>query len=490
MKVVIVASEAVPFAKTGGLADVAGSLPLALDQLGARASLIVPCYSRARLAGLPLEDAGIALRIPVGAHTVTGRVLRTRLPHSEVDVYLIDQPAYFERDGLYGSGGVDYHDNCERFVFFSRAAIEAVRQLNLRPDVLHCNDWQTGLIPVYLKELYASSPELSGVGTLMTIHNLAYQGVFWHWDLPLTGLDWNLFHWQSLEFHGKLNFLKAGIVHADMLATVSPTYAEEIQTPTFGAGLDGLLRSRAAVLRGIVNGIDTNVWNPKSDPQIHCRFDARTVTDHKPNCKALLQRRAGLPERPEVPLLAQIGRLDAQKGWELIAKAADRILRHDVQLIVLGTGHTRYMDLLGELAARYEGKLRAFFEFSDSLAHQIEAGADLFLMPSLYEPCGLNQLYSLAYGTIPLVRATGGLADTVTNTERHTLKDGTATGFSFRDATPDALAGTVDYALSFWSDRAAWRTIQRNGMQQDWSWNHSAAEYLRVYEEIERGRAT
>jgi starch synthase len=490
MKVVIVASEAVPFAKTGGLADVAGSLPPALEQLGTHANLIVPLYNRARKAGLELTDTGVDLRVPMGPNTVQGRVLTARLPGSRVAVYLIDQPAYFERDGLYGRDGVDYHDNCERFIFFSRAALETVRLLDLRPDVLHCNDWQTALIPVYLDQFYRSTPGFARLGTLMTIHNLAYQGMFWHWDLPLTGLDWNLFHWNGLEYHGKLNFLKAGIVYADMLTTVSPTYAKEIQTPAFGVGLDGLLRSRADRLRGIVNGIDGAVWNPKTDPQIHCSFDVDTFAERKPNCKALLQRRSGLPERPDVPLLAQIGRLDAQKGWDLIAGAADRILRHDVQLIVLGTGHTQYMDLLGRLADRYRGKVRAFFEFSDSIAHQIEAGADLFLMPSLYEPCGLNQLYSLAYGTVPLVRATGGLADTVTNTERHTLEAGTATGFSFQDATADALAGTVDYALGFWPDRPVWQSIQRTGMRQDWSWKHSAAEYLRVYEEIQRGRAS
>jgi starch synthase len=490
MKVVIVASEAVPFAKTGGLADVAGALPPALEQLGTHADLIIPLYNRAHKAGLKLTDTGIDLRVPIGPNTVRGRVLTARIPGSSVNVYLIDQPAYFERDGLYGRDGVDYHDNCERFVFFSRAALETVRLLDLRPDVLHCNDWQTALIPIFLDQFYRKTPGFSHLGTLMTIHNLAYQGVFWHWDLLLTGLSWDLFHWQGLEYHGKLNFLKAGIVYADMLTTVSPTYAREIQTPAFGVGLDDLLRSRADRLRGIVNGIDGSVWSPKTDPQIHCSYDVNSFVDRKPNCKALLQRRSGLPERPEVPLLAQIGRLDSQKGWDLITGAADRILRHDVQLIVLGTGHTQYMDLLGRLADRYRGKVRAFFEFSDSIAHQIEAGADIFLMPSLYEPCGLNQLYSLAYGTVPLVRATGGLADTVTNTDRHTLEAGTATGFSFQDATADALAGTVDYALGFWPDRPVWQNIQRTGMRQDWSWKHSAAEYLRVYEEIQRGRAS
>ncbi len=425
------ASEAVPFAKTGGLADVAGALPRALDKQGHRAVLFLPCHRRARSAGLELVDTDLTLHIPIGARVVDGWVREARLPGSEVVAYLIDQPHYFDRDGLYGHGATDYDDNCERFVFFQRAVLETIRALRLRPDVIHCNDWQTGLIPAYVRTLYRNVPELARAGTLLTIHNLAFLGLFWHWDMALTGLDWHLFNWRQLEFHGKLCFMKGGLVFADLLSTVSPTYAHEIQIPRYGNGLDGLLRDRHADLQGIVNGIDTEVWTPLHEPMLAQPYDAATVGEGKVRCKEWLQEHAGLERRPDVPLFAQVGRLDPQKGWDLVAEVADRLLARDVQLVVLGVGHPKYHHLLEDLARRYPGRCSAFLGFNDELAHQIEAGADLFLMPSLFEPCGLNQLYSLAHGTVPIVRATGGLADTVVDADPQTLADGTATGFCF-----------------------------------------------------------
>jgi starch synthase len=402
---------------------------------------------------------------------------------------LIDQPEYFDRDDLYGVGGSDYPDNCERFIFFARAVLEAIGPLGLRPDVVHCNDWQTGLIPVYLAELYRRRPGYETVGSLLTVHNLAYQGAFPSWSLPLTGLDWHLFNHHQLECYGHLNFLKAGLAYADLLSTVSPTYAREIQTPEFGRGLDGLLRHRGADLRGIVNGIDPAVWNPSVDPYLFARYDVETVAVGKALCKAQLQRLAGLPQRPEVPLFAQIGRLDAQKGWDLILAIADELLRGDVQMVVLGVGYLPYHQRLVALSLRYPEKLRAFLEFSDEMSHQIEAGADIFLMPSLYEPCGLNQLYSQAYGTIPIVRSTGGLADTVVAADPQTLADGTATGFAFRDPSPRALRGAIDRALALWPDRPSWMRLVRAGMRADWSWDRSAREYVRLYDEIHSRRA-
>jgi starch synthase len=489
LNVVLVASEAVPFAKTGGLADVAGALPRALERLGHRAALILPCYRKAWSAGIGLSATGLSLRVPVGSKVVEGYVHQAQLPGSEVRVYLIDRPEYFDRDQLYQDDGSDYADNCERFVFFDRAVLETIRLLGLRPDVLHCNDWQTGLIPVYLDEFYRAQPGFERIGTLLTIHNLAYQGTFWHWDMPLTGLDWRLFNWRQLEFHGRLNFLKAGLVFADLLSTVSPSYAREIQTPEFGCGLDGLLRSRQRDLYGIVNGIDTTVWNPRTDPMIAQRYDAETFAVGKAACKAQLQRRAGLPERADVPLFAQIGRLDPQKGWDLMAGVADDLLRGEVQLVVLGEGQPRYHELLDQLAETHVGKVRAFLEFSNQLAHQVEAGADILLMPSVYEPCGLNQLYSLAYGTVPIVRATGGLADTVVDATAQALAAGTATGFVFQEATPAALRGAVNRALALWHDRAAWTRLVQTGMRTDWSWDHSARHYESLYHEIRRRRA-
>lgn len=484
VRVAFVSSEAVPFAKTGGLADVSGALPRALSKLGHRPVLFLPLYRPAWRVGVKFSPTSLSLRIPMGDRLVEGSLFAAELPGSNVPVYLVHQSGYFDRDNLYGRNGTDYHDNFERFVFFQRAVLEAIRLLDLRPHLVHCNDWQTGLIPVLLKELYADDPVLGGVGSLLSIHNMAYQGSFRPDDLPLTGLDWRLFNWQQLEHHGSLNFLKAGLVFADMLSTVSPTYAREIQTPDQGRGLDAVLRIRSGDLRGIVNGIDTTVWNPRLDPQIAENYDPGTVAEGKPDCKAWLQRRASLPERPEVPLFAAIGRLDSQKGWDLLLEIADGLLQTDVQLIVLGEGHAHYHDALDRLAARYPAKLRAFLEFSSPLAHQIEAGADLFLMPSLYEPCGLNQLYSQAYGTVPIARATGGLSDTVVDATPENLAAGTATGFLFQEPTGRGLRGAIDRALALWPDRRGWHGLVAAGMRADWSWDRSAREYVSLYTEV------
>ncbi len=483
MKVVLIASEAVPFSKTGGLADVAGALPRALAALGHEVTLISPRY-RQVLPGAPiLEATGLSIRVPIGSKAVGGRLLAAEIPGG-VGV-VIDQPSYFDRDGLYGIDGKDYLDNSERFAFFARGAIEAVKAMGLRPDVLHLHDWQTGPIPGFLRGPYRDDPSLRGCGTVLTIHNLAYQGVFPREHVALTGLADS----PRIVSDGRLNFLKAGIAFADLLTTVSPTYAKEVQTPAFGCGLDGLLRERSADLRGLLNGIDTTLWNPADDVQLACRFDAETFEAGKAGCKALLQRRLGLPERPEVPLFAQIGRLDPQKGWELLAGVTDDLLAQDVQLVVLGQGLPVYHELLDRLSNRHSGRLRAVLEFAPSLAHQIEAGADFLLMPSLYEPCGLNQLYSLRYGTVPIVRATGGLADTVVDATPVTLRDGSATGFAFREASPDPFWQAILRALTLWRDRPSFRRLVRAGMAGDWSWDRSARSYTRVYEEA-RDRAS
>jgi starch synthase len=486
MHVVFVASEAVPFAKTGGLGDVGGALPRAIEREGHVATVFLPCYRQVHSAGLPLSSTGVTLRIPVGPQMVEGSVLESVLPGSGVKIYLIDQPRYFDRDGLYGSDGADYEDNCERFVFFNRGVLETILALGMRPDVVHCNDWQTGLIPVYLKTLYQRLGGLASAGSLLTIHNLAYLGLFWQRDMALTGLDWRLFNWHQLEFHGRLCFMKAALVFADMLSAVSPTYAREIQTTRYGSGLDGLLRDRQADLRGIVNGIAPEVWSPSQETMLARNYDTATAQEGKAVCKAWLQRRTGLPERGDVPLFAQIGRLDPQKGWDLLAQVAERLLDLDVQLVVLGEGDRKYHRLLESLARRYPDKCWAHLGFSDDLAHQIEAGADLFLMPSLFEPCGLNQLYSLAHGTVPIVRATGGLADTVVDANPENLAAGTANGFVFAEADAAALLQTIERALYVWPDRATWRKLMARGMEADWSWRRSAREYVGLYEEIER----
>jgi starch synthase len=488
MNVVVIASEAYPFAMTGGLADVAGSLPRALERIGHRPTLILPCYRHVWKSGPPPKATGVAVRVPVGPKVVEGHLRLSYLPGSNVDVYLIDRPEYFGRDDLYGPDGGEYPDNCERFVFFQRAALEAIHRLNLRPDVIHCNDWQTGLIPVYLDQYYKGHPGFEQVGSLMTIHNPAYQGAFRSEDMALTGLDRGLYNWRQLECNGRLNFLKAGLTFADLLSTVSPTYARQIQAPEYGFGLDGVLRARSPDLYGIVNGIDRRVWDPGTDPALRRRYDLATVFEGKAACKADLQRRSGLPERPEVPLFGQIGRLDPQKGWDLTADVADDLLRGDVQLVVLGEGQARLHRRLGELAQRHPGKVRVHRGYSNPLAHQIEAGADFFLMPSLFEPCGLNQLYSQAYGTVPIVHATGGLADTVVDATPQALADGTATGFAFREPTARSFRSALERALALWADRTAWARVVRTGMRCDWSWDRSARAYAQLYTEIARRR--
>lgn len=488
MNVVVIASEAVPFAKTGGLADVIGALPRILERLGHTVSLVLPCYRRSwEAAGTPCAT-GLTLRIPVGSATIEGHVYSTHLPGSNVSVYLIDQPGYFDREHLYQVGGRDYPDNCERFVFFARAALETAGRLSLRPDVLHCNDWQTGLIPAYLGEYAERHPDLAKAGTLLTVHNLAYQGVFPRETIALTDLGRRLAQAGPFGPDEPLNFLKTGLVFADMLNTVSPTYAQEIQTPAHGHGLDEVIRARRHDLRGILNGIDVAMWSPQLEPVLAAQYDAQTVEAGKAACKAQLQRRASLPERSDVPLFAQIGRLDPQKGWDLLAEVADDLLRDDAQLVVLGEGLPRYHERLDRLAAKYPGKVRAFLKFSSTLAHQIEAGADLFLMPSLYEPCGLNQMYSLVHGTVPIVRATGGLADTVRDVTPETLADGTATGFVFEEPTAEAFRAAIGRALALWPDRPAWSRLVRTGMRGDWSWERSARLYGELYQEV-RDRA-
>jgi starch synthase len=495
-KLLLAASEVVPFAKTGGLADVAGSLPRALSRRGHQCAVILPLYHGARTGKIPLTRTEHAFSVPIGNRTVAGTLWRATLPDSNVPVYLVDQPDYFDRDdpaqgrGLYqftlpGGHRRDYPDNCERFIFFSRAVLEALRLLDYWPDVLHLNDWQTGLIPVYLREQYRGRPGYDRLRTLFTIHNIAYQGQFWHWDMLLTGLDWRLFNYRQLEFYGQLNILKAGIVFSDVISTVSPTYAREIQTPYYGCGLDGVLAERRDRLFGIVNGVDYRVWNPATDPHLLAPYDEESMTQRKPLCKAALQRRYGLPQQPRTPLLGMVARLVEQKGLDLVGKAAESLLQLGVQLVILGDGDAAYHRMLLDLRARFPDRLGVVFAFDEALAHQVEGGADIYLMPSLYEPAGLNQLYSLKYGTVPVVRATGGLADTIVDCTPETLTKGTATGFSFLAYTSTALLGAIQRALELYRDSPdKWLALMRNGMRQDWSWEHIAGEYEKLYERV------
>jgi starch synthase len=492
-RVLLAASEVVGFAKTGGLADVAGSLPRALAQRGHECAIIMPLYRAVRTGKVPITPTDHKFIVPIGERQVAGRLWRATMPDSNVPVYLVEQSEYFERDdpargqGLYQFTAADgqkwdYPDNCERFIFFSRAVLEALALLDYWPDILHLSDWQTGLVPVYLAEQYRRRPHYELVQSVFTIHNIAYQGSFWHWDMLLTGLGWHLFNHKQLEFYGRLNFLKGGIVFADALTTVSRTYAREIQSPEHGCGLEGVLSERRDRLFGIVNGVDYQQWNPATDPYLAARYDVDSAREGKARCKAALQRRFGLAPRPEVPLLGMVSRLVELKGLGLLGRVADAILRDDAQLVVLGEGDAVYHRMLLELQERYPHQVGLTLGFDEALAHQIEAGADIYLMPSQSEPSGLNQLYSLKYGTPPVVRATGGLADTITDCTPETLSAGRATGFSFEPFTPGALLETVRRAVDAFRNRPdIWQQLMRTGMKQDWSWDRSAAAYEHVY---------
>jgi starch synthase len=396
---------------------------------------------------------------------------------------LVDQGEYFRRPDLYGESGEPFADNCERFVFFCRSVLESIRLLDLQVDLIHNNDWQTGLIPALLKIEYAGAPAYENIASLLTIHNLAYQGNFWHWDMLLTGLDWKHFNWQEMEFYGRLNLLKTGIVFADTINTVSPTYAAEIQTAQHGCGLEGVLKHRSNVLSGILNGIDRSVWNPATDPHLAVNYDASSWQQGKAACKVSVQAEFRFDASPDTPLIGIIGRLVAQKGWSLILPVLRQWLESiDAQWIVLGTGDPQYHWTLESLHRQYREKLALELGFSNKLAHRIESAADIFLMPSQYEPCGLNQLYSLAYGAVPVVRHTGGLADTVVNTTKETIADGSATGFSFEPFTAEAMESALARAVwTYLENRPAWNRIVDAGMRQDWSWSNSARKYERLY---------
>ena len=484
LRVVIAASEAVPFSKTGGLADVAGALAKSLDQLGHDVTLFLPDYFllRQNKASLPpIHDTGLRFSIPMNGRAVSGAVNWTTLPNTYVRVLLVRQPEYFDRRHLYQEHGHGYADNCERFCFFSRSVLEICRQMILRPDVMHCNDWQTGVVNGLLQTQYNGRPGFERTGSVMTLHNMAYQGRFWHFDLPLTGMDWRHFNQNQMEAWGDLNLLKTGIAFADQITTVSPTYATEICTSDGGYGLEGLLSHRRDDLVGILNGIDDDVWNPETDQLIPAPYSIDTVAEGKRQCKAHLQKRMNLDQRADVPILGMVSRMADQKGFDLVTGAAERILSQDLQMVFLGTGDPYYEGQLRDLAHRYPGKVAAEIGFDESLAHQIEAGADMFLMPSRFEPCGLNQMYSLRYGTVPIVRKVGGLADSVENFASESESLPTATGFVFVDYSKELLAETIEKAVGIYHRPDIWSQIVRNGMSRDWSWTRSAHEYVAVY---------
>lgn len=473
MRVLFCAPEVVPLAKTGGLADVAGALPLALAERGVDVRLAMPRYRSVSAAGA--KHLG-SVTVSVGADRVEGIVSEMSLPGSRVPVWLIDQPRYFDREGLYGDGGKDFPDNLSRFAFFSRAVLEWLGRQKWQPDVIHCHDWQTALIPVMIKVEHSAR-----VATIFTIHNLAYQGLFPPEQFTITGLPSSLFTMRGLEYWGQINLLKGGLYFSDVLTTVSETYAREIQTEEFGAGLDGVLRDRRDDLFGILNGVDYSQWDPSVDTLIAAKYSAKDLNG-KRTCKADLQRTFKLPEDPNVPLVGMVTRLADQKGLDLVAAVITQVLDLGVQFVLLGTGDPRYHRLFEELAARQSSRVGVLLGFNNKVAHQIEAGSDMFLMPSRYEPSGLNQLYSLRYGTIPIVRRTGGLADSIVDATHEALQRGTANGFVFEAYEPQALLQTIQRAIRTFKDKRTWDALQKTGMRADFSWGRSADRYVELYE--------
>jgi len=469
-KILMVASEAVPFIKTGGLGDVIGALPAALRARGEEVAVVLPFYKEATAPESRLLWRNHPVWLGHVCHPVNIHVAENR----GVLYYLVQNQALFCRQGVYTDPeGKDFPDNHIRFAVLSHAALDLVRH-SMRPQVIHCHDWQASLVPVYLRTILAGDPTFMGIKTLLTIHNLGFQGLFPPTALAEVGLEMNLFRIDAMEFFGKVNFLKGGIIFSDALSTVSRRYAEEIQTPELGFGLDGVLRSRREDLTGIPNGADYSVWNPETDPHLAANYSAADLSG-KRICKKDLLQQCGLPtDRLDWPLIGIISRFTDQKGFDLLAEIADELTAEDLFLIALGTGQPEYEDLFRNLARKWPAKVAVRIAYDDLLAHKIEAGADMFLMPSRYEPCGLNQLYSLRYGTVPIVRATGGLDDTIDE----------STGFKFNEYSGRALLAAIRAALALFQDRQRWEQRMKNGMAKDFSWDASAAQYSALYKKL------
>lgn len=475
LKLLMVASEAAPFAKTGGLADVVGSLPSALHALGHDVRLVMPWYRAVRKVTGNLRPSRRKLSIAMGSHVYQAGY-RTG-DSSGVPVYFIDVPELYDRPELYGEHGQDYPDNAQRFGLLSRAALELTRALKFVPDVIHAHDWQTGLVPVYLHRQRQRDPFFAGTGSLFSIHNLGYQGVFPRAAGPVLGLDESLLSTDGLEYHGQISLLKGGIRFADQVNTVSPTYCREIQTPECGMGLDGLLRSRTERVHGILNGLDGNLWSPASDQALTSVYSPQKLAG-KAKCKKDLQEELGLHVSSGTPIVAMITRIDSQKGIELVLESWDKIMNRDLQLVILGTGSPDLEHRLAEAASFYPGQASILRRFDDALSRRIYAGSDLFLMPSRYEPCGLGQLIALRYGSVPLVHATGGLVDTIVDPQ--TSPD-QANGFVFHDYRHSSLLQGLDRALTAYAEPRKWKQLVLQGMTKETSWIQAAEQYVELY---------
>ncbi|MFA5363109.1 MAG: glycogen synthase GlgA [Candidatus Omnitrophota bacterium] len=457
MKIAMCATEVVPFAKTGGLADVAGALPLALEKLGEEVIVIMPYYKTVK----NLKQVKIEKLKGDVFYSVIGKGIK---------VYFLDNPAYFDRDNLYSEKAGDYPDNLDRFSYYSRRALDLLKEIKFKADILHCHDWQSALVPVYLKARYSSDAFYKNMKTVFTIHNIGYQGLFKQEEFPKLDLNWELFNMEALEYFGKINVLKGGLVFSDVINTVSSTYSREIQTKEFGFGLEGVLNKRRDSVFGIINGLDYDIWNPAKDRFIAKTFSVKSIADKSQDKEDLLKL-SKLPVKKGVPLFGIVSRLAQQKGFDIIAEGIDEICRMNIQMVILGTGDQKYHDILEQMVKKYPKVISLHMKFDDALAHKIYAGSDIFLMPSHYEPCGLGQMISLRYGTIPLVFKTGGLADTVTGKN----------GFVFDQYNKEELIATIKKAVSAYKDAAKWDRLIAAGMACNFSWDASGKEYIALY---------
>lgn len=482
MRILQAASEVVPFAKTGGLADVAGALPLSLEELGNEVAIAMPAYKAIHNSKVKIQK----LKDDI-SYAIIGK---------NIKVWFIENDKYFNRDGLYGDKAGDHKDNLDRFSFYCRRTLQLLKEINFfrptitvaggippainslagKPDIIHVHDWQASLIPVYLKTLYANDTFYKNIKSVLTVHNIGYQGLFPKEEFVKLGLDWKFFSFEALEFYGKINILKGGMVFADIINTVSPTYSKEIQTKEFGFGLEGLLNKRKANLFGILNGLDYSIWNPQDDKFIARNFSAENI-EGKYRDKENLQKICNLPQKNDIPLFGIVSRLAEQKGFDILGQAIEKVCKMHLQLVILGTGDIKYHELLQDMVKKYPKVISLHLKFDDALAHKIYAGSDILLMPSKYEPCGLGQMISLKYGTIPLVFKTGGLADTVT-------KDN---GFVFDKYNKDDLVKTIAEAVKAFEDKKRWDELIKRAMQCNFSWEVAANNYMRIYEKAKSG---
>ncbi len=484
MRVLMIASEATPFAQTGGLGEVLSALPAELAQLGLQVDVLMPKYRGITPEIYDIKKTDLAFELTLNAKQVSARIWQFN-GNSSCRYLFLECDEYYDREYLYGTPEKDYEDNAERFVFLTRAALEMAALGGVHYDLFHSHDWHGALTPVYLRTLYAGMPGLEQSASLMTIHNLGYQGIFWHLDMPLVGVGWEFFTPKHMEFHGRLNFLKSGIIFADEVNTVSPGYCEEILSPEFGFGLEGVLNEKREHLTGILNGVDYRIWNPASDSLIKANYSPQDLSN-KAVCKADLQKVAGLPVRPDTPLVTMVTRLSNQKGIDLLQAIVPSLVKLNINLVLLGTGESRYQKSFTEIAYRYPDKVATFLRYDYALAHKIFAGGDMILVPSRYEPCGVNQLYALKYGTVPIVRATGGLKNTV---EEFDPQAGSGTGFKFNAPVASELEATLMKALRIYKENPdSWQKLMLRGMNMDFSWKRSAIEYAKLYEKAIRER--